>query len=218
MKANFIPILLTMFFAGLPGLKAGEVSIVEYLEDPGFEASHEAKQQINAPDVKELNGWNAIPAGGNFWTSVSYVDANGTSLGDNREAIKPAEGKSYLRMYTEKSSDWLALRTPMFELKNDSTYVISFKVAVDTQPVMARLDVGLRGAKGDYYGLKSYDLASLEPGWSTVVYRHHYTGPDQPGALQITGRREAAKTAGSLNFDDFKTPTENDVSLIPTEH
>lgn len=217
MKLILPAFLWTFLFSIQSGVWAEDISIANYITDPGFEAPHDANAQINAPDIKELNGWSAAPLHGNFWTSVSYVNAGGKSLGDKRDAIKPAEGKSYLRMYTEKSSNWLALRTPTFPLKDDTTYVLSFKVATDTQPAMARVDVGLRDAKGTYHGLKSYELKDLGHEWSTIVYRFHYIGPDQVGALQITGRREDAGTTGVLNLDDFKTPTGEEVSLTPTE-
>ncbi len=218
MKLIFPTLLVTVLFSGLPELKARELSIADYITDPGFETAHEVNQQINAPEVKEVNGWNAIPANGNFWTSLSYVDAGGTSMGDKREAIKPAEGKSYLRMYTEKSSNWLALRTPSFELKNDTTYAISFKVAADTQTTMSRVDVGLRDSKGAYYGVQSYDLKSLGADWETIIYRFRYEGPNQPGVLQITARREEAGTTGVLNIDDFKIPDSTEVGIRPIEN
>lgn len=94
-----IALLLFLCFSG----GAAEQSIADYLPDPGFEKAHATNAQLNAKGTKELNGWSALPAGGNPWTSISYVDRGGKTLGDRRPALEPAEGKSYLRMFTFKS-------------------------------------------------------------------------------------------------------------------
>ncbi len=194
-----------------PQLRAEEIDIADSIADPSFESAHETNQQINAAGVKDVNGWRATPREGNFWTSISYVDEGSKTLGDKRDALLPAEGQSYLRMFSQNSSEWLSLQSPEFPLKQGEKYLISFKVAADSQPPMSRLDVSLSDRKGVQYGLKSYDLISLEPGWNTIVFSCDYQGPDQQGVLQLTGRRERIGKTGSLNFDDFKFPSKEEM-------
>lgn len=213
--AIWVAVLLSVTFFGLSHGRANEVSIADSIEDPGFEAAHDANQKINVADVKVVNGWNGMPKESNAWTSVSYVDAGGKTLGDHRQAIPPAEGNSYLRMFTKKSWDWLSFTTGAFPLVNGTTYVLSFKVAADDEAPLSKLTVGIRDkVKGEYHGLTSYDLTGLDSGWHTIIYRYRYDGPDQPGALQVTGRREKSLESGSLNFDDFKTPSKDEKSSI----
>lgn len=192
-------------------VRAEEVLIADYLQDKGADSDHTSNQQLNATGTKDIHGWKAFPVDGNHWTSISYVDEGGKTLGDKRDAIAPAEGKSYLRMFTQNSSDWLTLQSPEFPLKQGATYLISFKIAADSQPPMSRLEVSLGDRKGGRYGLTSHDLLSLEPGWNTIIFRCEYDGPDQLGFLQLTGRRERTGKTGSLNIDDFKTPSKEDM-------
>lgn len=185
---------------------AQEISIADYLGDPGFERRRESGRQLNAEGIANINGWRATPINANTWTSVGYVTVAGATLGDNRDAILPPEGNTYLRMLTVNSSDWLALQSPQFELKPGVTYAISFKVATDAESPMERLDICLRDKSGERHGLQSHMIASLKPGWNTIEYRTRYDGPPRTGWLEITGRRNKALKSGSLNIDDFKTP------------
>ncbi len=206
---------------GVLRARAQEVSIADIIPDPGFETAHQSNQQLNVSGAESVNGWRTTPMNGNAWTSISYVDANTKTPGDGQNAISPAEGGSYLRMYTKNSWDWLSLSTPTFPMVNGTAYVVSFKVAADAQFPMSKLSVGLRSkVTGVYYGLVSYDLTTLEPGWNTLVYRCLYDGPSEPGILQLTGRREKQDKIGSLNLDDFKTPSRDEktsakISVVP---
>lgn len=198
--------LVAAWTLGSLAAAAQEISLVDYLVDPGFEKHREFGRQLNAAGIAEINGWRATPANANAWTSVGYVNVAGTTLGDNRDAILPPEGSAYVRMLTINSSDWLTLQSPVFELKQGATYAISFKVATDAEEPMERLDICLRDKSGERHGLQSHPIASLKPGWNMIVYRTQYDGVTRPGWLEITGRRKKALKSGSLNIDDFKTP------------
>jgi hypothetical protein len=200
---------------GVMPTKAETVSIAKYIDDPGFETAHDPNQLINTSEQKAVNGWGGLPKDGNAWTSISYVDAGGKTLGDSQNAIDPAEGKSYLRMFTKNSWDWLSFTTSPFPLVSGTTYEIAFKVSTDREMPMSKLNIGLRDrVKGEYHGLTAYDLSTLEPGWNTIVYRWRYDGPNQAGVLQITGRREKADKVGSLNFDDFRVPSSDEQTRV----
>lgn len=199
-------LIAAVLSSGVLNAAEEEISIASYLGDPGFEARRESGRQLNAEGIASINGWRATPINANAWTSVGYVTTAGTTLGDNRDAILPPQGSTYLRMLTVNSIDWLALQSPQFELKPGTTYAISFKIATDAEVPMERVDVCLRDKSGDRYALQSYVIASLKPGWNTIVYRTRYDGPARTGWLEITGRRSKALKSGSLNIDDFKTP------------
>ncbi len=204
---KFFSCLLFALAAFLP--LSAEVFIADFLTDPGFEKPHEKHQQLNAKGSAGHNGWSAQPKDGNYWTSVNYMTEEGMAPGDRRKGIKPAEGESYMRMLTVKSSAWLALESPAFDLKNGETYSVAFQVARDNQPPMSRLEVSLY-AKGNAYQTRVYDLIRMEDGWNEIVYRVKYEGPDRKGTLRLVGRREDANANGSLCFDDFRRPnTEN---------
>ena len=172
---NLLPLSLLLFLC-LPG-GAAEQSIADYLPDPGFEKAHAANAQLNAKGTKELNGWSAFPAGGNPWTSVSYVDRGGKTLGDRRPAIEPAEGKSYLRMFTFKSCSWLSLKSPEFPVRKGEIYSVTFQIAADSTTPMARMRLFLeRGGKS--YALQEYDLITLEDGTQATFYVAYDAEPE----------------------------------------
>lgn len=208
-KSAFIAVVLPF---GVLNAAEEEISITSYLADPGFEARRESGRQLNAEGTASINGWRATPINANAWTSVGYVTTAGTTLGDNRDAILPPQGSTYLRMLTVNSSDWLALQSPQFELKPGVTYAISFKIATDAEAPMERMDICLRDKSGERHGSQSHAIASLKPGWNTIVYRARYDGPPRTGWLEITGRRNKALKTGSLNIDDFKTPDKTAVA------
>lgn len=201
-----IALLLFLCFSG----GAAEQSIADYLPDPGFEKAHATNAQLNAKGTKELNGWSALPAGGNPWTSISYVDRGGKTLGDRRPALEPAEGKSCLRMFTFKSCSWLSLKSPEFPVRKGEIYSVTFQITADSTTPMARMRLFLeRGGKS--YAVQEYDLITLEDGWNTIVYRMKYDGPDGRARFVVNCLREKNATGGSLNLDDFRRVTPEDI-------
>lgn len=200
----------------IPAASAEEISLARHLTDPGFEAPHQATPQLNVVAGNPVNGWTATPAPANAWTSVSYVEAGGKTVGDERAALVPAEGKSYLRMFTYNSSDRLGLASPEFPLKQGSDYGVSFKVAGDSQPAMANLTLALAGADGTSYGEQKFDLLSLPAGWKTLTYRCRYDGPDQNGRLVLTANRDKGN-CGVLNIDNFTAPVKDEDSVAGAE-
>ena len=202
MRRTIWVVLLTMF-AGIAW--AAEISIAGFLPDPGFERKHEPNAQLNAEGVKEIHGWSARPEKGNPWTSVSYVDRGGRTLGERSPAIEPAEGNSYLRMFTFKSCSWLVLASPEFPVKKGNSYGVAFQVSADRSAPMAKMRLSLE-VNWKQYCTETYDLIRLEPGWNTVVYRAAYQGPDGMARLVIRCEREENATGGALNFDGFRAP------------
>lgn len=198
-----------IFAALLPALisivGAAEISIAGFLPDPGFEKRHEPNAQLNAPGVKEINGWSARPEKGNPWTSVSYADRGGRTLGENLPAIEPAEGNSYLRMYTFKSNSWLVLKSPEFPVNKGNIYSVAFQISADRSAPMAKMRLSLE-VNWKQYGVETHDLVGLGEGWHTVVYRAAYDGPDGNAKFVIRCEREEKATGGALNFDDFRAP------------
>ncbi|WP_288612109.1 sugar-binding domain-containing protein [uncultured Victivallis sp.] len=212
MRRTIWVVLLTMF-AGIAW--AAEISIAGFLPDPGFERKHEPNAQLNAEGVKEIHGWSARPEKGNPWTSVSYVDRGGRTLGERSPAIEPAEGNSYLRMFTFKSCSWLVLASPEFPVKKGNTYGVAFQVSADRSAPMAKMRLSLE-VNWKQYCTETYDLIRLEPGWNTVVYRAAYQGPDGMARLVIRCEREENATGGALNFDGFRAPAPGEANGMGT--
>lgn len=177
MRRTIWVVLLTMF-AGIAW--AAEISIAGFMPDPGFERKHEPNAQLNAEGVKEIHGWSARPEKGNPWTSVSYVDRGGRTLGERSPAIEPAEGNSYLRMFTFKSCSWLVLASPEFPVKKGNSYGVAFQVSADRSAPMAKMRLSLE-VNWKQYCTETYDLIRLEPGWNTVVYRRRLSGTGRHG-------------------------------------
>ena len=212
MRRTIWIVLLTMF-AGIAW--AAEISIAGFLPDPGFERKHEPNAQLNAEGVKEIHGWSARPEKGNPWTSVSYVDRGGRTLGERSPAIEPAEGNSYLRMFTFKSCSWLVLASPEFPVKKGNSYGVAFQVSADRSAPMAKMRLSLE-VNWKQYCTETYDLIRLEPGWNTVVYRAAYQGPDGMARLVIRCEREENATGGALNFDGFRAPAPGEANGMGT--
>ena len=212
MRRTIWVVLLTMF-AGIAW--AAEISIAGFLPDPGFERKHEPNAQLNAEGVKEIHGWSARPEKGNPWTSVSYVDRGGRTLGERSPAIEPAEGNSYLRMFTFKSCSWLVLASPEFPVKKGNSYGVAFQVSADRSAPMAKMRLSLE-VNWKQYCTETYDLIRLEPGWNTVVYRAAYQGPDGMARLVIRCEREENATGGALNFDGFRAPAPGEANGMGT--
>jgi len=198
-KAGIAAALLSLAAA----LSAAELSIAGFLTDPGFEKKHEPNAQINAPGAGTLNGWSAFPEKSNPWTFVGYTEKGGSTTPDRLPALEPAEGNSYLRMFTFKSSSWLALKSPEFPVKAGNVYSVAFDVAVDRSAPMAKLQLFLE-MKGKRYCTVDYNLLQLKAGWNTLVYRVAYDGPDGNARLAVRCERENNAPGGSLNFDHFR--------------
>ena len=64
---------------------------------------------------------------------------------------------------------------------------------------------------GKIHAMQEYDLITLEDGWNTIVYRMKYDGPDGRARFVVNCLGEKNATGGSLNLDDFRRVTPEDV-------
>lgn len=113
-------------------------------------------------------------------------------------------------MFTFKSCSWLTLKSPEFPVKRGEIYSVTFQVSADSATPMAKMRLFLEQG-GKIHAMQEYDLITLEDGWNTIVYRMKYDGPDGRARFVVNCLREKNATGGSLNLDDFRRVTPEDV-------